>query len=144
MNIPGMQSLAAKIHMKYEDHPEVRILATAFINLADNPRDEYHSMKELYEHRLALTVALFNTLSDLWQSFTAGAELDIVKSKLHHDGTMFPGGYFIVVMNSEHGQISYHYELKYWDMFKIPAVERVPWPYDGHTPDDTIKRLLAL
>jgi|SRR6187549_3736660 len=106
-------------------------------------RDEYHTMSELYEHRLALSSALFNYLSDLHLSFTAGDGPYIIKSKKHHDGSMFDG-YFVVVMNSPVGLISYHYKLEHWELFKIPEVESVPWPYDGHTSQDVVKRLLAL
>ncbi len=102
--------------------------------------DGYHTFAELYEHRLALNVALFNLLSvQIWND-----SLDniVVKSKLHHDGTMFEGGYFVVACRNP--QLSYHYKLEHWDKFKIPEVERVPWAYDGHTPQDTIIRLLNL
>lgn len=105
---------------------------------AESVSDGFHTMEELYEHRLALTVALFNT------SIYAN-DLDIkeiMKSKLHHDGTMFEG-YFIVMAITDYGQISYHYDLKHWDKFQIPEVERTP-AYDGHTSKDVIERLLKL
>jgi hypothetical protein len=110
---------------------------------ADKTLDEFHTLEELYEHRLALCVALFNYLSDLHLSFTAGEAPYIIKSRKHNDGSMFDG-YFVVMMNSPEGQISYHYENKHWELFKIPAEECVPWPFDGHTSQDVIKRLLAL
>lgn len=98
--------------------------------------DGYHTMSELYDHRLALNVALFNIVA------RDGA--DVVKSKLHSDGTMFEGGYFIVVWNVNKGmQISYHYKLEHWEKFQINEVELAP-TYDGHTPQDVIKRLLKL
>lgn len=101
--------------------------------------DKYHTMHELYQHRLALTAALFNYA-------ITGDDLEVkavMKSKLHNDGTMFDG-YFIVMMITEEGQISYHYDLKYWDKFQIPEVERIPVPYDGHTGADVIERLLKV
>lgn len=104
--------------------------------------DGYHTMHELYQHRMALNIALFNTL-------ICGNDLDVkevMKSKLHNDGTMFEG-YFIVLAYSSHlgrNQISYHYDIKYWDEFTIPEVERIPFPYDGHTSQDVIERLLKL
>lgn len=101
--------------------------------------DEYHTMSDLYEHRMALNIALFNHIA-IYQKYPGGPE--VLKSKLHSDGTMFEG-YFIVVYNF-HFQFSYHYDLKYWDLFKIPEVERVPWEYDGHTSKDVIERLLKL
>lgn len=109
--------------------------------------DGYHTMHELYQHRRALNVVLFN--------YIAYHEPDkVMKSLLHSDGTMFDG-YFAVMMIIEcvtRGelyapdsikiqQISYHYKLKHWDEFKIPEVGRLP-PYDGHTSQDTLNRLL--
>lgn len=101
--------------------------------------DGYHTMHELYEHRMALNVALFNFIH-IYQNYPQGPR--VLKSKLHDDGTMFEG-YFIVAYNF-HFQISYHYDLKYWDLFKIPEVERVPWKYDDHMSKDVIERLLKL
>ena len=99
-------------------------------------RDEYHSMHELYQHRMALTIALFNTIhsAKYWK---------VLKSKLHYDGTMFEGGYFIVMLLTDFGQISYHYQMKHWDEFKIPEVERAP-AWDGHTSLDVLDRLAKI
>jgi hypothetical protein len=102
--------------------------------------DEYHTMHELYQHRMALTIALFNTLNEdiMWGDIED--EKKVIKSKLHHDGTMFEGGYFIVMAITSVGQISYHYHLKHWDKFRIPEVERAP-QWDGHTSLDVLGRL---
>jgi hypothetical protein len=110
--------------------------------------DDYHSMSELYEHRMALNAVLFNH----WSLEVVKAKFlrlepkcpSPVKSKLHNDGSMFEGGYFIISAVTKQGQISYHYKLEHWDKFKIPEVERIPWEYDGHSPADVIERLLSL
>lgn len=103
--------------------------------LVQDLSDGYHSFKDLYEHRLALTAALFNTLAK-------EHNVQVHKARYHHDGGGFPG-YFIVVAELPTGTISYHYENKDWDKFHILAYESSPVPFDGHTADDTIKRLLA-
>jgi len=109
-------------------------------------KDEFHTMDELYDHRLALNVALFNIwayqIADLVRHGVDVNKL-VVKSKLHFDGTMFDG-YFVVAASTEKGQISYHYKLEHWDKFKVPEVERIQWEYDGHTSKDVIQRLLAI
>jgi len=64
------------------------------------------------------------------------------KSLKHHDETMFEG-MFIVVIESHLGQISYHYNLEHWEKFNLPVLEK-SLTYDGHTPEDTIDRLLRL
>jgi len=99
--------------------------------------DEYHTMHELYEHRMALNIALFHALyRDDYGVAT------VMKSKLHHDGTMFDG-YFIVMTLTPLGQISYHYKLKHWDKFNIPEVERTP-EWDGHSSLQVMERLMKL
>lgn len=92
--------------------------------------DEYHSMHELYQHRMALNIALFHAYAEF-----------CIKSKLHSDGTMFEN-YFIVTMeHPEMGQISYHYQIKHWNKFRIPEVERAP-TYDGHNSSNVLERLM--
>lgn len=104
-------------------------------------RDEYHSMHELYQHRMALTIALFNMVH-IYRKYPGGPQ--VMKSKLHHDGTMFEGDYFIVmIVDPQVGQISYRYKLKHWDKFRIPEVERTP-EWDGHTSLDALERLMKI
>jgi len=95
--------------------------------------DAYHSMHELYQHRMALNIALFHE----WKR-----EYIVMKSKLHHDGTMFDG-YFIVMAITHEGQISYHYLLKHWDKFILTEVERTP-EWDGHSSAEVIERLMKI
>lgn len=102
--------------------------------------DGYHTMQELYDVRLALCVNLFNAMSLTDEGRLMGCS-SVVKSKLHNDGTMFDG-YFVIAAFLDNRQISFHYELKHWDRFQIPEVERVPWEYDGHTTQDVIQRLM--
>jgi len=99
--------------------------------------DGYHTMHELYQHRMALNIALFNT----WQAATGSDDsyIKVMKSKLHADGSMFDG-YFIVMAITPLGQISYHYKLKHWDKFIIEEVERTP-EWDGHGAKDVLERL---
>lgn len=101
--------------------------------------DTYHTFDELYTHRMALTVALCHTIDILSES---NKDMYCYKSWKHNDGTMFDG-MFIVVIETPHGQISYHYNAEHWDKFKITAVDAAH-TYDGHTPADTIDRLLKL
>jgi len=109
--------------------------------------DGYHTMSELYDHRRALNVILFKMMYELDKQvrgayLAEGGRHLIFKSKLHNDGSMFDG-YFIVMAITHVGHISYHYNLKYWDDFKIPEVERAP-EWDGHTSQDVVDRLLKL
>lgn len=93
--------------------------------------DGYHTFNELYYYRMLYNAAFFNLLPKEW----------VHKSKKHHDGgECFGGGWFIVMANLPTGQISNHYELKDWDLFKIPEKE-IADEWDGHTPQDAADRL---
>lgn len=103
-------------------------------------RDEYHSMHELYEHRMALNIALFN-LINIYQKYPGGPQ--VMKSKLHYDGTMFDDYFIVMAVIPKIGQISYHYKLEHWDKFKVPEIEKTP-EWDGHNSNDVIERLIKL
>lgn len=93
--------------------------------------DGYHTFNELYYYRLLYNAAFFNLLPKEW----------VHKSKRHHTGEeCFGGGWFIVMANLPTGQISNHYELKDWDLFKVPEREFAD-EWDGHTPQEAAERL---
>ena len=93
--------------------------------------DGYHTFDELYYHRMVLFSIICNQNKELaW------------KSKLHDDGTMFGDDNFIVGIETEEGQYTYHYDVKYWDLYDVKILERAP-EFDGHEPSD-IDRLFSL
>ena len=93
--------------------------------------DGYHTFNELYYYRMLYNAAFFNLLPKGW----------VHKSKHHHTGEeCFGGGWFIVMANLPTGQISNHYELKDWDLFKVPEKE-IADEWDGHTPQEAAVRL---
>ncbi len=109
--------------------------------------DSSHTFNDLYEIRLAYNVALFNEWAAIWHksSYTTLPKHDVHKSTRHHDGELcFGGGWFIVVANLPSGQISNHYEMKHWDLFRVPIAEKAKYEWDGHTSEDVIKRLKEL
>ena len=91
--------------------------------------DGYHTFNELYHHRAVLFSVICNMFPEKsW------------KSKLHDTGDMFDG-MFIVGIETEYGQATYHYDIEpYWDMFKIKELEKAP-KWDGHTSSDAIERI---
>ena len=93
--------------------------------------DGYHTFDELYEHRTVLFSVICNSHIDLaW------------KSRHHHDGTMFDD-MFIVGIKTPAGPCTYHCENRYWDLFRVPELERAP-EFDGHTPEDVLVRIQSL
>ena len=94
--------------------------------------DGYHTFNELYHHRAVLFSVICNGHPDIaW------------KSKKHHDGTMYDG-MFIVGINTPEGPATYHYDVDpYWGMFRVKELETAP-EWDGHTPDEAIRRISTL
>lgn len=110
--------------------------------------DGYHTFGQLYDCRLAYNVALFNEWAKEWNrhlSDFAKPQYNVHKSKKHYDGEeCFGGGWFIVVAILPTGQITNHYKLEDWDLFKIPETEKALVEFDGHNTDDVISRLISL
>jgi len=100
--------------------------------------DGYHTFNELYEFRKVYNAALFN-------EWALQGKYNVHKSKRHFDGEKcFGGGWFIVVALLPSGQISNHYEMKDWDLFKIAEFDEALFEFDGHDSFDVIKRLKSL
>jgi hypothetical protein len=96
--------------------------------------DGYHTFNELYEFRKLYNACLFN---EWWGQ----GRFSVTKSKRHDDGELcFGGGWFVVTAQLPTGQISNHYELKDWDLFRCDEFVNSP-KWDGHTPQDVAKRL---
>jgi hypothetical protein len=139
----------------YPDGYKEQFLFQAIQNkILQNPNksqfsDGYHTFEELYKIRLAYNVALFNEWASQAEYTLSGFEIlpvkhDVHKSTRHHDGELcFGGGWFIVAANLPSGQISNHYEMKHWDLFRIPSYEKAKYEWDVHTTDDVIKRLIC-
>jgi hypothetical protein len=116
------------IHNGYEEVKE--LWNSRFID--GETSDGYHTFNELYHHRAVLFSVIVSQYPELcW------------KSKRHHDGTMYDG-MFIVGIETPTGQATYHYDIDpYFDMFECKEVEYAP-EWDGHTPDDGIRRIATL
>ena len=98
--------------------------------------DGYHTFNELYEYRMVYNALLFN-------EWSKKGLYDVHKSMRHSSGEeCFGGGWFIVMAELPTGQISNHYELKYWNMFICN--EKKANEYDGHTPQEVVGRMKDL
>ena len=90
--------------------------------------DGYHTFDELYYHRAILFAAIVRLIPRYaW------------KSRMHDDGSMYDG-MFIVGIETPLGSATYHYEMELWDEFQCKEMRTAP-PFDGHTPDDAIRRI---
>ena len=109
---------------------------------AEDVSDGYHTFTELYEHRYALFAALAKVIS----YYERNRGTIAWKSKLHNDGTMFEDSFVAgieVNTSKKIVQITYHFPLRLWSKLDVVELKKAP-PYDGHTPDDVIKRLYEL
>jgi hypothetical protein len=114
---------------------EVQRLQAVVDDLTANPRDEHHTLDELYLYRMLYNALAVNAWAD------AGTH-PVVKSWTHADGELcFGGGWFIVVATLPTGQVSNHYRAEHWDLFRVP--EYAPPTYDFHTPAIAADRMLA-
>lgn len=114
--------------------------------------DGYHTMDELYNHRITLYIALAKALKGLSDaSKEVGEDSSIVipvwRSKYHSDGELCfgTGTQFILGIFSEKGeQISYHIPIERWSECDFAdTLEKAP-EWDGHNSNDVIKRLKEL
>ena len=92
--------------------------------------DGYHTYNSLYYQRLILFATIVNQNPDIsW------------KSLRHEDGELcFGGGWFIVGVDTPEGPYTYHYELKDFDLFQCPTLEKAKH-WDGHTDKDVARML---
>lgn len=111
--------------------------------------DGYHTMDELYDHRITLYIALCRTYQRRDQHMenelgTAQSVTCVWRSKLHSDGTAFDG-WFILGIDQEKGyQITYHLPLDRWDETEFAkTLDKAP-EWDGHTSADVLARLKQL
>jgi len=99
--------------------------------------DGYHTMDELYEHRITLFIALC-------KQYTRATGFRPWRSKLHADGSSFEGWFILGLMDEPGKQITYHLPLSKWDDVAFADTRDKAPEFDGHTPDDVIKRLKYL
>ena len=96
--------------------------------------DGYHTFDELYKHRMLYNACFLKEIANKYK---------VQRSKKHSDGELcFGGGWFIVVAELPTGQISNHYEEKFWDLFDFCETVEIPTiKFDNHTTSDVINRL---
>lgn len=111
--------------------------------------DWYHTFDELYKHRIHLFIALCKISLEWDRAEYWYNEYDIIRSKKHYDwlDVWNKWGMFLLVMRNHENwdQISYHIPNEYWDKCDFAHTEeqaKIPW--DWHTSDDVLYRLLEI
>ena len=155
-----------KVVIVYDNIDEAPIHSATPLENIKSLSDGYHTFEELYEFRKMYNAVLFNewaldyygvlkghgvtdvmTIHPEIQNFlnTIKPKYNVHKSWRHNDGELcFGGGWFIVSAMLPTGLISNHYKAEYWDLFKVPEVEKALYEFDGHSPQDVLVRLKNL
>lgn len=133
--------------MSFEDKQKLIVNIANSIGVdTEDIHDGYHSFYELYRFRMLYNALLFNEWAkhESWGGRSTPL-YNVHKSLKHNDGELcFGGGWFVVVAVLPEGQITNHYEEKYWDLFNIPTYEKALYPFDGHTSIDVAERMESL
>lgn len=113
--------------------------------------DGYHTMDELYEHRITLFIALARVYNAVKTKLdpnlypvTTTLLAPAWRSKKHDNGTMMPGWYILGIGKEKGEQITYHLPDSTWDQTDFAeTLERAPL-WDNHKSKDVLERLKLL
>lgn len=146
-----MKKVYVKNAFKVESHRNVETMRNDIYAEGDDSMqisDGYHTIDELYDHRITLYIALCKSILNEDESARSFGgvkrENRVWRSKLHSDGSSFDG-WFILGIGKEKGkQITYHLPNIKWDEVSFAeTLEKAP-EWDGHAPADVITRLKNL
>lgn len=107
--------------------------------------DGYHTIAELYDHRITLYIALCRMIEFFYGEMDQShAPLRVWRSKFHDDGSPAYEGWFVLGIGEDPGEIiTYHIPLSRWSETDFaPEIERAH--FDGHTSNDVLERLKTL
>jgi len=104
--------------------------------------DGYHTFRELYDHRVELWIAFCS----MFESYRTVLSMSPVtwRSKLHSDGSSYPGWFVLGVGTLPGEQITYHLPEDKWSSCDFAQIRETAPEFDGHTPKDVLARLKAL
>lgn len=97
--------------------------------------DGFHSFDELYNHRIALFIALCRQFV---------RKYPVWKSKNHSDGSVWDGWFVLGLDTMKGKQITYHLPISEWDKCNFAMSLSEAPPFDGHTSCDVLERLAKL
>lgn len=114
--------------------------------------DGYHTFKELYEHRIALYIALCKKVHEMDEVHCAVSGIHksvyphfrVWRSTTHSDGSVMEGWFVLGIGKKQGEQITYHLPLDEWaECDFAETLEKAP-EWDEHTSDDVLERLISL
>lgn len=99
--------------------------------------DGYHTMDELYYHRVTLFIALARERNARFQQ-------EVWRSKANGDGSIWAGWFIMGIGRNKGEQITYHLPINRWEETEFAeTLDKAP-EFDGHTSEDVLKRLKSL
>lgn len=104
--------------------------------------DGYHSMDDLYGHRIALFIALCRVLASI--ATEKMSPNPIWRSQKHSDGTMFAGWFVMGAGKEQKEQITYHLPMSEWGKTEFATTLEAAPMWDGHTSEDVLDRIYRL
>ena len=136
-----------EINFRDDDDPHQ---ITAVVTDLSKVSDGFHTIAELYDHRITLYIALAKALNkqmaeQMHDDTSDMHAYSVWRSKTHSDGKSAYDGWFIMGIGMLKGnQISYHIPLSRWDETNFAeTLEKAP-EWDGHTSADVLERLRKL
>lgn len=106
--------------------------------------DGYHTMDELYDHRIRLFITLCREILRRDPKMLALDDREVWRSRKHADGSMFDGWFVMGIGKQPGKQMTYHLPMSYWnDCPFAQDLEHAP-VFDLHTPEDVLNRLKEL
>jgi hypothetical protein len=104
--------------------------------------DGFHSIDEIYEHRITLFIALCRLISDV--NFSEGEIHKIWRSKINGDGSTWEGDFIMGIGKEKGQQITYHLPIERWEETEFAlTLDQAP-EFDGHSSEDVLERLKQL
>lgn len=105
--------------------------------------DTYHTIDELYDHRITLFIALCKAFATM-NNIVENTVKKIWRSEAHSDGSKWDGWFILGIDKAEGEQITYHLPMTRWDDTEFAETLEVAPKFDGHTAADVLVRLKAL
>ena len=108
--------------------------------------DGFHTFDDLYEHRVALFIALCKVYAETDFSEWGRECPDVWRSRNHHSGgsPMYDGWFVMGIGKKKGQQISYHIPVSEWENTNFAQTLKNAPEWDGHTPEDVIERIKNL
>jgi hypothetical protein len=147
--LPAFQQEVAKQLHTDAKYNVAKVQADALLEVAKQAgidpgsiSDGYHTFDELYLHRTHLIAVWFYTIS--FDALRQGNTVPVYRTRKHSDGTMFEGMFMVGLYSAEGAQITYHIEDAHWELFDFCRTLPQGPQWDGHTPNDVLKRLRSM